>query len=139
MKDYLQTWQLFLLLTNAMLGVIIFEMAWSKTYVHRTLPNKLPELHNKMAVFRRLDAEKWRKWQFYPGALTLLLPRLLLLGIFGVLLLLMLGISLICYDKTKPMSGCRKWIVRGIYVFWAHTISSLAFWTCARYKYISEE
>ena len=37
------------------------------------------------------------------------------------------------------MSGCRKWIVRGIYVFWAHTISSLAFWTCARYKYISEE
>ena len=140
MKEYIETWHLIVLITNAMLGIILFEWAWIKMYVHRTLPGQLPELHEKMAAFRRLDADKWRKWQFYPGAMTVLVPRLVLGATFGVLLLLMLTISLIGYDRSKPMAdGCRKWMVRKIYLFWAHAISALIFWTCARYKYVSEE
>ena len=83
-----------------MLGVILFEWAWVKMYVHRNLPAQLPELHNKMAAFRRLDAEKWAKWQFYPGAMTLLVPRLVFGSIFGICVLTMLSIALIGHDKT---------------------------------------
>ena len=92
-----------------------------------------------MAVFRRLDAEKWRKWKFYPGAMFFLVPRLLILVILAIILLILLTIFLIGHDKTKPMSGCRRWIVRRIYIIWAHAFSLLAFWTCINYKFISEE
>ena len=92
-----------------------------------------------MAVFRRLDAEKWRKWKFYPGAMFFLVPRLLILVILAIILLILLTIFLLGHDKTKPMSGFRRWIVRRIYIIWAHAFSILAFWTCKNYKYISEK
>ena len=138
LTNYIKSWHIFVLITNAMLGLILFEWAWIKMNGYRIAPKQLPELNERMAVFRRRDAETWRKWKFYPGALTVLLPRILLLGIFGVLLLTILSIGLIGYDKSKPMTGCRRWVVRSTYVFWAHTFSSIIFWTCCRYKYITD-
>ena len=72
--------------------------------------------------------------------MTLLVPRGILGAIFGILVVLMVNLSLIGHDRTKPMAdGCRKWIVRRVYLFWAHSISLLIYWTWIRYEYVSEE
>ena len=63
-----------------------------------------------MAAFRRLDAERWRKWKFYPGAMTLLVPRIIIGISFTVFLLIALTFLLIGHDRSKPMQdGLRKW------------------------------
>ena len=140
MKNYIETWHLILLITNAMLGVILFEWAWIKMYVHRNLPNQLPELHEKMAAFRRLDAHKWKKWQFYPGAMTILVPRLIFGAIFGICVVTMVSICLIGHDRSKPIPiGFRKWFLRQVYIFWSTVLSMFTFGTCIKHKYISEE
>ena len=64
---------------NAILGFIALEWAWCKLLRFR---KPILALENAMPAFRRHDAQKWRKWTFYPGALTLLLPRFF----FGVTL-----------------------------------------------------
>ena len=68
------SWQVILIILNALLGLIAFEWAWYTTKRHRDPPPGLEEL---MPAFRRVDAHKWRKWSFYPGALTLIFPRLI--------------------------------------------------------------
>ena len=93
-----------------------------------------------MAAVHRLDVHKWRKWQFYPGAMTLLLPRILIGISFCILLLICLSILLIGYDRKKPMQdGCRKFCIRWIYYFVSSSISIFAFFTLPRTKFVTEE
>ena len=73
-EDGFSTWQILLLL-NAICGLLFFEWGWSKMYRFR-FPNK--ELNDITPAFRRDDAPKWQKWKFYPGAMTVLFPRLLM-------------------------------------------------------------
>ena len=65
-----------LLLANAIFGILLFEFAWYKMRpvreVNETRDSKYP-------AFRRYDGPKWNKWRFYPGAMTMMIPRLLLL------------------------------------------------------------
>ena len=72
-----------LIALNAILGLIAFECAWSKTKFYR---NPIQELDEKFPAFRRTDAKKWVKCHFYCGALTLLVPRLLSI-VFNVMFL----------------------------------------------------
>jgi len=51
---------------------------------HRAL--KAPEeFMNEFPSYRREDLKYWARWKFYPGAVTLLVPRAI--GIFIVLFL----------------------------------------------------
>ena len=77
---------------NAILGLIMFEWAWAKTYRVR---NPTPELDAIFPAYRRRDAPKWRKWQFYPGAITLLVPRLIAVIFLAVSLVIFINMTMV--------------------------------------------
>ena len=81
-----------IVLLNAILGIIAFEIAWSQTKTYR---NPIDELDNKFPAYRRTDAKKWVKCHFYCGAVTLLVPRLISIVINALLLVLVVKILLI--------------------------------------------
>ena len=85
-------WQVILLELNALIGLILFEWAWYKNQRWR---RPIKELDSLLPAFRRNDAEKWSKWMFYPGAVTLLIPRFLWALILLVLLCIFVKIGLI--------------------------------------------
>ena len=71
----------FMLCVNAVIGLILFEWAWFRMRRFRK-PNK--DLDVIYPAYRRDDALKWSKMKLYPGALTLLVPRLFIAVLFSV-------------------------------------------------------
>ena len=86
------SWQVILLLANAGLGLVAFEWAWYMMYRYR---KPIPELEELMPAFRRDDSKRWAKWKFYPGAVTIMLPRLIFGIVLGLTLCIFLKIMLI--------------------------------------------
>ena len=112
------SWQVILIMLNAALGLILFEWAWYKMRHYR---KPIKELNELLPAFRRTDAERWSKWKFYPGAVTLLLPRFLFGVGLGMILSIFLCLALIGQPMDKPISGCRRVAIRWGYKF-------LTFW-----------
>ena len=81
-----------LLIMNAVLGLLLFEWAWYKTYKVR---NPIQELDDIFPAYRRRDAPKWQKWRFYPGAITLLLPRMILAILGGISLTIFINVTMV--------------------------------------------
>ena len=65
---------IYYLVLSAVLGLIAFEYSWAITYNLRKGRKDLDELHP--AQVRRDDLSQ--KWKFYPGAMFLFIPRLLI-------------------------------------------------------------
>ena len=80
------------LVLSALFGLILFEWAWAKTYRVRN-PNK--ELDEIFPAYRRSDGPKWKKWQFYPGAMIILVPKLILANFLLISLLLFINLTMI--------------------------------------------
>ena len=93
------SWQVILLITNAVIGLIAFEYVWYKTTRYRSHD----DLHELFPAFRRTDVKNWSKWRYYFGAMTLLLPRLILATFSGAVIVLQVNICLIGHDRTKPL------------------------------------
>ena len=106
------------LVINAVLGLLCFEWAWHKT---RRFRNPIIELNAQFPELCRHDAPKWRRWQQYPGALTILIPRLVLLGINALLLWGFIKLWLIGYDPRTPMRCMRKFLIATL----LHAIATL--------------
>ena len=75
------------------------------------------ELEALIPAFRRTDSDRWAKWKFYPGALTVLLPRFLFGVVLGILLNFYLLFSLCGHSWDEPLVGARRVIVRCGYTF----------------------
>ena len=73
-EKLVRTWWFYVVVINALFGLITFEYVWYRTRNYR---NPIPELDALMPAYRRLDVHKWKKWKFYFGAMTLLYPRLI--------------------------------------------------------------
>ena len=65
-----------------LLGLVLFEWSYYKLRVIRK-PNEARDA--RYPAFRRADAVKWRRWKFYPGALTLLPLRVILAVMIGLI------------------------------------------------------
>ena len=72
-----------LVIVNSLVGLLMFEWAWKKM---KPFYNVNEERDSKQPSFRRYDAKNWKKWKFYPGALTIL-PAKVLLVISSMLLI----------------------------------------------------
>jgi hypothetical protein len=70
------------------LGFLSFEWAWASVKSIRKVDE---ERDSKYPAFRRWDVNKWKKWKFYFGAMTLMPIRL-----FCSIILL-----IICYILVK--------------------------------------
>lgn len=119
---------------NAVLGLIAFEWAWNKLIRFR---KPIPALEKAMPAFRRHDARKWRKWTFYPGAMTLLFPRFFAAIFVGLFVCGFLRIFMACSDSTKPLSDCRKRPIRFFYQLSAFCFQFFANFTFVTFKYLS--
>jgi len=125
-----------MVLFNAACGVLVFEWAWFKTRRFRN-PNK--DLDALYPAYQRKDALSWKKWKLYPGAATLLLPRLIFLVIILVSLYVWLFILLLGHEKGEPITGCRKLFLQSIYKLHVHATSLLGFFNVLKWKQVSPE
>ena len=85
-------WLAILLIINALAGLIAFEWGWRSTYRFR---NPIKELDDQFPAYRRLDAFKWRKIDFYFGAMTIMIPRIIFIMLAVGILTLIIKIVLI--------------------------------------------
>lgn len=126
-----------LFLLNALIGIIFLENAWKSLKRFRNPPSK--ELEELMPAFRRADALKWNKWRLYPGAMTLLVPRMLTLPIFFLVNVFTVKIFMCCHDETKPLKGCRKAVIRFAYRLCWRVIGCFSLFTWHSVEYLTEE
>ena len=130
------SWQVILLISNAVLGLIAFEYVWYATRRYR----KHDDLHAMFPAFRRTDVKNWSKWRFYFGAMTLLIPRLILSIFSAFIIVLQINICMIGHDRTKPIqNGCRKWLLKWVYNIGARTLAFFIFTAFYSYEMVSDE
>ena len=101
---------------NALLGILLIEYCWAMTKPIRDIDEARD---SKYPAFRRYDAVKWSRWKFYPGAVTLMLPRLFFIS-FNLFLawIFTLIITLGSDMEQHPLIGCRRKIINCLY--WVH-------------------
>ena len=92
-----------------------------------------------MPAFRRTDAHRWSKWKFYPGAVTVLLPRFFFGVLSGALLCLFLFFALIGQPMDQPIGGCRRVIIRWAYKFFTFLFQFFANWNFVTWHTLSME
>ena len=96
---------LYAFLTNAVVGFVIFEWTWAGLDRHRN-PNV--ELDERFKMYRRNDVKNWSKPRLYLGAITVLVPRMLLAIVSFVNLLFWLNVFMIGHTEGAPLTGVRK-------------------------------
>lgn len=74
-------------ISQAIIGVIAIEYAWSRTKRFREIEE---ERDSKFPAFRRTDVKRWSRWKFYPGAMLFMPIRLIICFFDGVLLTIVL-------------------------------------------------
>lgn len=130
------TWVHLILAVNAIVGLILFEWAWAKTGRFR---NPINELNAQFPELARLDAPLWSKWKLYPGAVTLLIPRIFSMLFFGLIMVFCLNVILIGHDSSRPITGCRKALVRGVMFVGTNTVAIFGFFTYLGHGYMTSE
>lgn len=122
-----------MLFLNALLGWFILEWAWIK---FRRFRAPLKELDAIYPAYARTDAAKWQKWRLYPGALTIMIPRALLVVLLLTSLLLSINVIMIGVSRGTPITGCRKALLSFAYKFHAHAIALFIFFSLLRYEHV---
>lgn len=125
MLDYVTFWNTLIIL-NAMLGLYCFEFAWKKFHRYRN-PNL--EVNAFFPAYRREDAIKWSKWKFYPGAMTIMLPRCLILFVCLIAVTICTKLLMLGHKTETPMTGVRKFLVAFFFKVLVYTFSIFAFFT----------
>ena len=127
------TW---IIIINALLGLILFEVAYNHTRRFRH-PN--PDLEELYPAYRRRVALNWNKYKFYVGALTLLIPRLIIL--IGILLIGSIATSIImCGQKRdEPITGTRNKCLKFLCLLGIRLISFFSFFMVCSSEYVSAE
>mmetsp|Transcript_20687 Transcript_20687/g.27923 ORF Transcript_20687/g.27923 Transcript_20687/m.27923 type:complete len:219 (+) Transcript_20687:196-852(+) len=77
--------------------------------------------------------------RLYPGAVTFLLPRLLLTCVLGVSLYIWLFVIMIGQSIEDPITGCRKAILRVIFKIHMHLICLVSLFTVLKWKHVTPE
>ena len=133
--DYITFWNMVIFL-NAVCGIIIFEYSWWKMKRFRN-PNK--ELDVLYPGYRRDDIINWSKWKMYPGAATILLPRMLFLVVSMISLMIWINIFMIGQEEGVPLTGCRKRGLAFIYKVHAHLMCTIGWFTSVSWERMNLE
>jgi lysophosphatidylcholine acyltransferase/lyso-PAF acetyltransferase len=100
-----------------LLGAIGFEWAWHTIKPLRELNE---QRDSRFKAFRRFDAPNWRRWKFYPGAVTLM-PFRIFITIF-LIFMCYLTVRIITighnFARDEPIRGCRQRAVMRAYKFY---------------------
>lgn len=104
------------IIAYVLFGVFVVEVAWSQM---RTLREADEARDGKYPAYRRTDhPEKWSKWRFYPGAVTLLPIRYLLLVASLLLTYVIIKLAVIGIKPGAPLKAWyRRVLMAGAYCF----------------------
>lgn len=108
---------------QALLGIYLVEHAFKMS--NRAL-NAGEEFWNEFPGYRRLDLQKWSRLRFYPGAVTILVPRAI--GIFGMIFFHGAVTKIIYWkdDYDKPLEqGIRRKLLDFMHRLTPRTILAL--------------
>ena len=124
-----------LLVLNAICGIAMLEWAWHKTRRYRF---PIDELNAQFPELIRHDAKWWRKWKLYPGAATLMIPRMIFAFICASLIAIFLTIFMLGHNRDSPMNAVRRFLCRatvriGCFFF------CLAWFTLPTWRRISQQ
>lgn len=113
-----------LILINGAIGILLFEWAWSKTALVRQIDEARDSL---FPAWRREDTKKWSRLRFYPGAMTIMplrfvLMLLVLIATYPVLRLIFIG-----KDIRKKVSDTRRRLQQAWYAFAARSLLNIFF------------
>ena len=133
---FLYSWWFIVLIINAVIGLIILELTWCRVIKYR---RSIKELDDLFPAFRRDDSHHWKKWLLYPGAMTVMIPRFILLLIFMFTAACIDKLLLICHDPTRPMSRFRKCLIRCNNYFWWRCIGFFCCFTWHTYRYLTHD
>ena len=125
-----------LLALNALTGLIILEWSWFKFRRFRN-PNR--DLDALYPGIRRNDSPNWKKWKLYPGAMTLMLPRLIITTLIAISLLIWLNLFMLGHTEGDPITGCRRSILTFLYKLHVHFQCAIGWFTRVKWCRISSE
>ena len=115
---FISLWRVWLtiFIMQGFLGIAMFEWGWKRVERLR-LGEK--ECWDEFPSFKNLDAHKWTRLQFYPGAFCMLLPRTIWIfsWLFGIgiwQVLLFIGHP----NRDVPLNGWRRTIHK--WVLWTY-------------------
>ena len=91
------SWQMLLIYVNAVCGIAMLEHKLNQ--VRRHFDGRYDALNERFPGFKRIDAQKWSRWKLYPGAMTILLPRIIFM-VFCVLVT-WAGVSLLQIGQSR--------------------------------------
>lgn len=99
---------------QAIVGIFLFEWSYRRVAGFKQVD---PAREEYFKAYARLDAPRWARWKFYPGAAFTLPTRAILL--IMMIVTLFFSISILCighnFDKGPMPDGCRKKVIRMIY------------------------
>jgi len=100
------TWLQIFFLLNALIGWVLFELAWRQTTEIRKVNEDRDSL---FPAWRRYDAHKWRRWKMMPAAVTIMPLRflaltILLLGAFVLTKFVSIGVNVF---EGERLTGVR--------------------------------
>ena len=131
----ISTW-VWILIINALLGLILFELAYNHIRRFRH-PNQ--DLEELFPAYRRRDALNWNKYKFYVGAVTILIPRLLIMIVLLLLGVILMNLIMCCHKKDEPITGMRSKCLRFWFVVGIRLISFFTFFMICSSTYVSAE
>ena len=82
---------------------------------------------------------QWSKWKHYPGAMTVMIPRVLIATIAAGTTGILLNIFLICHDRSKPITGLRRILCRGVAKLGINITMIFGWWIWLGHDYLDEE
>ena len=99
-------WLIIVLAVNAFLGFLLIETVLRSTKRFRTVDE---ERDSKFPAWRRHDSQMWTRAKLYPGALTIMIPRLIafastLVGLWIICRVITIGTSV---NAEEPLIGWR--------------------------------
>lgn len=131
--SFLDSWWFILLVVNALTGIVLLEMAWKNTERFR---NPVKELDDLFPAFRRNDAKNWKKWMHYPGAMTIIVPRVIVFIVGLLSTTIIIWCLMLCSDHRKPKSCLRKYLINLVHSLGWRFISFFSLGAWIQHKYI---
>ena len=90
---------------QAVIGILLVEYSFKSSKRALSAPE---EFWNEFPSYRRLDLQNWARWKFYPGAVTVLIPKTIL--IFTILFTLGIVSKIMYWGESldRPLTGIRQ-------------------------------
>ena len=133
------TWKafgIFCVTLNAVLGIMLVENALKNSKRFMECPEEIDEM---FPAFRRHDSKKWSRWNLYPGAMTILIPRITSSVFFIAIMGLCCSILTIGHDYKDPIVGLRRIGINNVVYFCVGGMSLISFWGLLKHEEISDD